>query len=178
MQRERPAPSLLQVVVIAALAFAVVAFLIIAFNTGDLLWFWPVFDGLPAAIVVHCYGQDVAVNPGDPAYTPVNTAVNDSLYGTKRWDSLSMSEVTYSEYQTSDVMMVIELSYDPPTRIHSFYKFFKHLDTLVIPLDGRHASSNSVFGRMRGYPVAGSLHVETVEPILTAVEAQGLCQKR
>ena len=69
-----------------------------------------------------------------------------------------------------------QLSHVVPTS--SGFKFFKRLDTIIVPLDGRHASGNSVFGRLRGYPVAGSLHVETIEPILTTVEAQGLCQKR
>jgi hypothetical protein len=155
----------------------VIAFAIIAMNTGDILWFIPIFNGKPQSIVVHCYGEDVHVEPWNSAYEPLNLAVNESLSGSKRWDPLSMSDQTYSDYQTSTTMMVLELTYDPPERIHSSYKFFKNLDKLVIPLDGRHASSNSVFGRLHGLMLAGSMHVKTTEKIVTALEQQELCRK-
>jgi hypothetical protein len=176
MQRERPKTSLLQVVIIAAVIFSAIVFFVIVINTGDLLWFVPSFNGLPAQIVVHCYGQDVTVNPGDAAFERLNEAVNQSLSGSKRWDSLSLSEATYQEYQDSPTMLVVELSYDPVVRIHSFYKFFKNVDTIIIPLDGRHASSNSIFGRVRELSVAGSFHVESLQLVTTALGEQGICQ--
>jgi hypothetical protein len=61
-------------------------------------------------------------------------------------------------------------------RIHSFYKFFKNVDTIIIPLDGRHASSNSIFGRVRELSVAGSFHVESLQLVTTALGEQGICQ--
>lgn len=128
-------------------------------------------------MLVHCYGHDVVINPGDSSYQVVNEAVNSTLSGSKRWDQLSLSDVTYAEYQTSPNMMVMELSYDPPARIHSFYMFFKNVDTMIIPLDGRHASINTVFGRLRGYNEAGSLHVATSQPILDALEREDICRK-
>jgi hypothetical protein len=176
MDRARTTPSLLQVAVIAIVGVALLAFLVISFNTGDLLWFLPTFNGLPANMVVHCYGQDVVIEAGNPSYQAVNEAVNSSLSGSKRWDSLSMSDITYEEYQTSPSVMVIELRYDPPTRIHSIYKFYKNVDTIVIPLDGRHASTNAVFGHLRGYMIAGSLHVDSMEPIVNALAEEGICQ--
>jgi hypothetical protein len=178
MDRARTEPSLLQILVIAIIAVVLLAFLIISLNTGDLLWFLPNFDGLPARILVHCYGQDMIVNAGDPSYQAVNEAVNSSLSGSKRWDSLSMSDITYAEYQTSPNMMVMELPYDPPARIHSFYRFFKNFDTLIIPLDGRHAATNAVFGLMMGNIEAGSMHVATTQPILDVLEREGLCSKK
>ena len=167
----------MQVTTIAGAIFFFIVFAIISMNTGDILWFWPVFNENPQQVIVHCYGEDVTVESWASAYGPVNLAVNESLSGTKRWDSLSMSDATYSDYQINATMMVLELVYDPPARIHSFYKFFKNLDRLIIPLDGRHASSNSVFGRLREQTLAGSLHVETTELIVTALEDQGLCRK-
>jgi hypothetical protein len=146
-------------------------------NTGDILWFWPIFNGNPHRIVVHCYGEDMVIEPGEASFEPVNSAVNDSLSGTKRWDSLSMSDNTYADYQTSSVMMVLELGYNPPTRIHSYYKFFKNIDTIIIPLDGRHASANTVFGRLRGNTLAGSFHVDSITNIVTTLGEHELCQK-
>lgn len=176
MDQARPNPSLLQAGIIALIAVVVVAFLIISLNTGDLLWFVPTFDGRPTSMLVHCYGQEVVINAGDPSYQPVNEAVNEALSGSKRWDSLSMSDSTYAEYQTNPTMLVIELMYSPPTRIHSFYKFYKNVDTIVIPLDGRHASTNAVFGYHLGNMIAGSLHVDSMEPILNALAEEGICQ--
>jgi len=175
MLKERPSPSILQGAIIAAVIFFVIVFAIITMNTGDILWFWPIFDGESQRIVIHCYGKDVVVQPNDPSYDLVNSAVNDSLSGSKRWDSLSMSDATYDDYQISSVMMVLELGYNPPTRIHSFYKFFKNIDTIVIPLDGRHASTNTVFGRLRGNTLAGSMHVENIQNMITTLGEQELC---
>ncbi len=177
MLKERPAPSVLQVVVIAGVIFLVIVLVIISMNTGDILWFWPVFSGDAQRVVVHCYGNDVIVEPGDASYEAINSAVKDSLTGKKRWDSLSMSDVTYEEYQTSPVMMVVELGYNPPTRVHSFYKFFKSVDTLVIPLDGRHAAFETVFGRFRDHTLAGSFHVKDTSNIMTILNEQELCQQ-
>jgi hypothetical protein len=178
MDTPRPKASLLQAAIIAIVAIAMLAYLVISLNTGDLQWFLTGFDGLPVSIMVHCYGQDVVVNAGDPSYQAVNQAVNSSLSGSKRWDQLSISDVTYAEYQTSPDSMVIELFYDPPVRIHSFYKFFKNVNTLVIPLDGRHASSNAVFGYLRDYMIPGSLHVDSMQPIVDVLAQEGLCSKR
>jgi hypothetical protein len=169
-------PSLLSMLGITLPIIAVMFVLIVAFNTGDLLWFYPVFDEVPVGMTVHCYGETVEVRPGDPAFTVLNTAVNQVISGTKRWDQLSLSDVTYEEYQTSDQMVVLELYYEPPVRIHSAYKFMKNIDTIVIPLVGRHAQSNAIFGRLGEFIAAGSFHFKTMAPIEQAVQAAGLCQ--
>jgi hypothetical protein len=170
-------PSMLKAALFGIGIFAVMYFLIIAMNTRDLLWFWPGFDEVPVAITVHCYGTDVQVAPGQPAFEVVNNAVNTSLTGVKRWDQISMSDSSYQEYQTSPTMMVIELSYDPPVRIHSQYAFFKNVNKLIIPLDGRHASTFPVFGRTGEFTNSGSYHVKSTAPIITALQEQGICTK-
>src|SRR4030066_2237124 len=156
-----PTPSLLKAALIGLGIFSLMCFMIIAMSTRDLLWFWPGFDEVPASITVHCYGMDVQVEPGQPAFEVLNDAVNTSLTGAKRWDQISMSDSSYLEYQTSPAMMVVELSYDPPVRIHSQYAFFKNCNRLIIPLDGRHASTNPVFGRTGDYSNSGSYHLKS-----------------
>jgi hypothetical protein len=170
-------PSLLKAALFGIGIFAVMLFLVTAMNTRDLLWFWPVFEEVPVEITVHCYGTDVQVKSGQPAFEAVNNAVNTSLSGVKRWDQLTMSDSTYQEYQTSPTVMVIELHYDPPVSIHSQYAFFKDVNRLIIPLDGRYASINSVFGRTGGFSNSGSYHVKSTAPILTALQEQGVCTK-
>ena len=170
-------PSLFNCALIGIGIFAVMLFMVTALNTGDLLWFWPVFEEVPVDIVVHCYGADVQIKPGQPAFEVVNNAVNSSLTGVKRWDDLSMSDTTNQEYQTSPTMMVIELQYDPPVTIHSQYAFFKDVNRLIIPLDGRHALTNPVLGRTGEFTNSGSYHVKSTEPIVTALQEQGICTK-
>jgi hypothetical protein len=171
-------PSLLKAGISGVVIFGVILFVAIAMNTGDLLWFWPIFKEVPVDIIVHCYGTKVDVKPGQPAFEAVTNAVNTSLTGVKRWDDLSMSDTTYQEYQTSLSVMVIELRYDPPATIHSQYAFFKSVNWLIIPLDGRHASTNAVFGLEGKFTDPGAYHVNSTAPIITALQAQGICTKR
>jgi hypothetical protein len=170
-------PSLLKAGLLGIVIFATMLFLITAMNTGDLLWFWPNFQEVPVEITVHCYGTDLQVDPGQPAFEAVNNAVNASLSGSKRWDQLSMSDETYQEYQTNPAVMVVEMSYDPPVRIHSQYSFFKHVDKLIIPLDGRHVSTNPVFGRTGEFTNSGSYHIKSTASIAEALQGQGICAK-
>ena len=168
-------PSLLSMVFITLPIIVAAVFFIIAFNTGDLLWFWPEFEETPLDMTLYCYGEAVTIKPGDPAFAALNAAVNAVLSGRKRWDPLSLSDETYAEYQTSDQMVVLQLYYDPPVRIHSASKFMKSIDSIVIPLVGRHAQYNTIFGRLGDYIAAGSFHFKTMAPIEEAVVAQGLC---
>ena len=84
MLTERPRPSYVQMLLVTVLIIFIIAFAIISMNTGDILWFWPVFDGKPQSIIVHCYGEDVHVETWNSAYEPLNLAVNQSLSGSKR----------------------------------------------------------------------------------------------
>jgi len=170
-------PNLLQMAVISIALMAALVFFIIAVNTGDLLWFSSGYDEVAYRIVVHCYGSDVEVEPGSPEFTALNSAVNESLSGSKRWDELTMSDETYQDYQSSPVSMVVELTYSYPVGIHSQYKFYKSLDTLIIPLVGRHSEYNSIFGRRGEFFLSGSFHVKSIAPILEAVQENGICQK-
>ncbi len=66
-----PSPSALKAGISGVVIFGLIIFAVIAMNTGDLLWFWPVFKEVPVGIIVHCYGTDVEVKPGQPAFEVV-----------------------------------------------------------------------------------------------------------
>lgn len=104
---------------LAVLFIAPVIYLIIALNTGDLLWISPFFNADPVAIVVHCYGEDVPIEPSSEGFREINSLVQQTLTGRKRWDPFTMSAVTYEEYQSHPAMMVLELFYGSKIRIHS-----------------------------------------------------------
>jgi hypothetical protein len=175
MDTQPASPSLLRFFGLAILFIAPLIYLIIALNTGDLLWISPFFNAEPAAIVVHCYGEDVPIDPKTEQFRQLNGLVKQTLTGRKRWDPLTMSAVTYEEYQSHPKMMVLELFYGAKIRIHSRYKFFSNVDTLVIPLEGRHAQTNAIFGRTNEYISVGSLHVKTVTPLVEYLSNEGLC---
>lgn len=153
----------------------VIYYLVLAMNTGDARWFLPGFSEQANEIIIHCFGEDVVVSATDPHFQPLNELINATLTGSKRWDPLSMSDVTYSEYQEHPDMMVLEIRYAPPVRVHSNTKYFSGVDTLIIPLVGRHAQYNTIFGRANDNTTAGSLHVDDVSALSEYLAAQGIC---
>ena len=163
---------------IAVLFLAPLIYLIIAMNTGDLLWASPVFNYQPQTIVVHCFGEDVYIEWGTSEFDELTESVNQSLTVRKRWDPLSISVETYQDYQSHPQMMVVELTYSEPIRVHSRYKFFSNVDRIIIPLVGRHAQTNAVFGRRYDFPAPGSFHVGTTASIKDYLAERGLCSEQ
>ncbi len=159
----------------AVLTIVPIIYLIIAINTGDLLWASPIFNYEPRSIVIHCFGEDVYPEAGSAAFMAITDLVNRSLSGRKRWDSLSLSDSTYQDYQSHPQMMVVELFYSEPIRIHSRFKFFSNVNRIIIPLVGRHAQLNSVFGRRNDFPAAGSFHVNDLAPLKAYLSENELC---
>jgi hypothetical protein len=176
-QKQQNLPSVLNMVWIAIIPILIIAYSVIALNTGDWLWFSTKFDSRPNQIILHCYGEDVVVDPFSQGFADITRLVNENLSGSKRWDPLSLSENTYQDYQTHPKMMTLELHYPQAVRIHSSTIFFSNVDTLIIPLEGRHASVGAIFGRTQdGDPVAGSLIAENTPIIARHLSAVGLCQ--
>ncbi len=171
----RHPPSVLGLLLVVIPSIAIAFYLIISLTTGDWLWFNPTFDETPRAILVHCYGKTLEIEPGSYHFGALTEIVNKALSGRKRWDSLSLSAATYHDYQTHPKMAALELFYHEPVRIHTTYKFFSEVESLIIPLDGRHAETLAVFGLNRGIPSAGSLHIKTTQPIQEYLRNQKLC---
>lgn len=177
MPEVKPAtPKVFEMALITTVLIALLVYFVISLNTQDLLWFIPTFDEVPRQIVVHCYGNDVEVEPST-AFEAINEAFNETLSGRKRWDQLTMSDETYQEYLNSPTMMTLELVYDPTVRVHSHYAFYKNVNRMFVPLDGRHASTNAIFGRVGDFTLSGSFHVNSIAPVLEAVQENEICQK-
>lgn len=159
----------------AVVVLAPLIYLIIAINTGDLLWASPVFNYQPQTLTIHCFGEDVYLEHGTSDFEEMVALINARLSGRKRWDSVTISDETYQDYQSHPQMMVVELTYPEPIRVHSRYKFFSNVDHLIIPLVGRHAQTNAIFGRRAEYPAAGSFHVSDMTEIKDFLEMNNLC---
>ena len=80
----REQPSFLRMLLSMIPILLVIVYVFIALGANDFLWFWPIFDGEPKQITVHCYGEDVVLNPGTEQYAIVNTSVNEFLSGGKK----------------------------------------------------------------------------------------------
>jgi hypothetical protein len=159
----------------AVLFLAPLIYGIIALNTGDLLWVSPVYNYQPQTITIYCFGGDVYLESGSADFEQMTELVNQSMTGRKRWDSLSLSDATYEDYQSHPQMMVVELTYSNPIRVHSRYKFFSNVDRIIIPLVGRHAQSNAVFGRRLNFQIPGSFRVDDMKPVKDYLAENDLC---
>lgn len=168
-------PSLINLLVTAGVLITTLVYALIALNTRDPLWFTSSFDERPEQIIVNCYGEQLIIRPEDSRYDGLVNQVNEILSGKKYWDSLTISDESYQEFQISDVMMVVELYYSPRVRIHSMYKYFSDLDSIIIPLDGRHSQTNGIFGRQNNFSTAGSLHFENMPKVREYMETNGIC---
>jgi len=175
-EHEARQPSILGLISTIVLFVLITVYGVISLNTRDLLWFWPKFENQPARILVHCYGEDVEITSASQFLDPMAQILNRTLSGEKRWDPLSLSEITFDEYRTSSRMLTVEVYYPDPVRIHTQTAFFSNVDILVIPLDARHSASNTLFGRTQaGDQAAGSLHVESLDDLRGYLYTHGIC---
>ena len=171
----RQEPSLWPLLMIVAVIVGVSVYAIVSVLAGDALWFSRDFEATPSAILVHCYGESLEIPPGSADFPGLTGAVNRALSGRKRWDSLSLSQGTYEDYQTRTDTVVVELFYPEPLRIHTNTRLFSNVSNLIIPVEGRHSETNAVFGRHQGNPAGGSLHVQTTDPIRTYLADRDIC---
>ncbi len=168
-------PNILSFIATTVFVIIALTYVFIAFSTEDTLWFISTFEEEPREVFINCYGEEILFHPGTPEFDSIVTTVNAVLSEDKNWDSLSMSAETYSAYKIDSKMLVMELRYPKPVRVHSYYKYFSNLNTIVIPLDGRHASAHAIFGTINNIPSAGSLHYDRIPDIRTHIESEGIC---
>lgn len=174
-QNRQKQPSIMGMFATVGIILVIVFYAMVSMNTGDPLWFYPVFSEMPASVTVLCYGEEVDVHPNSAEFGTLTEIFNQHFSGYKNWDSLSMSQTSWADYQTNDQFATLVMSYGEPVRVHSIYKYFSNVDTLVVPLDGRHSSSRAVFGMANQEPGAGALHMETIDPIVDYVSGTGIC---
>lgn len=160
--------------------FAILAFIYLSLTayTKDALWFYPVFEAQPAFAVLRCYGEEILIQKDSSHLASITAMVNEQISGDKRWDELNLTDETFQYYQTSDLMMLLELHYEESQRIHSFSPFFSNFDALLIPLDGRHAEKTIIFSLVKGKPSGGSFHLTTFDPVMEYIESAGLCKRK
>lgn len=171
--KKQPSVTNLAVVLVLFIALAFYGFM--AVSLGDALWFTTDFTAQPSGITVYCYGDAQPIDQEAAAFEDINALLSQSLSGYKFWGQTSMSDTTYVDYVEGSNSVVIEVSYPESVRVPSLYKFFSAIDTLVIPLEGRHADKSPVFGRNMGNTTAGALFIESNEPLKTYISNNDIC---
>lgn len=175
-EHEARQPSILGLISTIVLFVLITVYGVISLNTRDLLWFWPKFENQPTRILVHCYGEDVEITDASQNFEPMTDMVNRTLSGEKRWDPLSLSDATYAEYQTSPGVLTMEVFFPESVRVHTQTAYFSNVDILVIPLDARHSTYNTLFGRTQaGDQAAGSLHVDSLDELRAYLYTHAIC---
>ena len=169
--------SLLDFIVTIAVSAALFGYLSIAIYTKDLLWGWPVFDARPVSGLVRCYGEEVILEENTTHLLAISGMVNEQLTGKKRWDELNLSVQTHDEYLSTSRMMILELFYNSPQRLHSSSPFFSGFNSLLIPLDGRHSDASIVFALIDGSPGGGSYHVQDFQNVVNYLAQNDICTK-
>lgn len=172
---ERSQPSILNLFGTVILFVVAAGYGIISLSTEDPIWFVQSFEEQADEVIVYCMGREVSFRSDSPHLEQLNALFNEALSGSKNWDSLTMSHETYAYYQTSQAVIALEFRYSPPVRVHSIYKYFSGLDAMVVPLVGRHAKLNAVFGRIGEENTSGALHVGSTAGLLAYIASSGLC---
>lgn len=172
----RSQPSILKLLMVGLITVLIVVYFIVAVTTQDILWLWPRFDAQPSAVVVYCYGSRIEIEAEDSRYPDLVSGLHDGLFGLKHWTELSLSQATLDNYRDEGGdEVVVEYQFPTPVRIHSHYRLYSNVEALIVPLEGRHADAQSVFGLSRGRPSAGSFHLSGTVDLRNSLRDSGLC---
>ncbi len=172
----RSQPSILKLLTVGLALVLLVFYLIMSITTQDTLWFWPVFDAEPSVVVVYCYGSQVEIEAEDQGFQDLVAELRRGLFGLKHWTELSLSQATLEEYRDAGSdEVVLEYQFPAPVRIHSHYRLYSSIEALIVPLEGRHSTANSVFGLSRGRPTAGSLRLRDMVDFRGILRENDLC---
>jgi hypothetical protein len=169
--------SLLDFLLTIILAIAGFLYLIMAAYSHDPLWFWPKFSDMPAQIIIRCHGSERTLERNSKEAGEIAALTNDQISGDKRFDILNLTDPTYHYYETDPGVVTLELVYSDPVRIHFPNMFFTNITSLLIPLEGRYASSSIVFGLINGVPAGGSFHMKSNQAIIDYLDRSALCNK-
>jgi hypothetical protein len=141
----------------------------------DLLWFWPVFDARPVQVEISCRGERILLMGDSALASELTLLVNEQLSARKRFDPLSLSTASMDYFRADPGVVTLEFIYGDPVRVHLPTMYFTGITSLLIPLQGRYASTDVVFGLINDRVSGGSIHVGTIQPLRQAVNASGLC---
>jgi hypothetical protein len=159
------------VLLMAALALLIV-YVTVSVTTGDLTWFLKGFRTMPARMVVyHHEGKRTELQPGDPGFAELASAVQACLAeGAERPSGIGFSDASlldaYSQYVS------LEVFFDRPVKLHAWFDTGAPTQ-MLFPITGRHSELSLVLLGNNGKYLASPPSLKTTEPIRHALQALG-----
>jgi hypothetical protein len=158
-------------------SFALILFLTIAalvyftpvVQTGNLLWFLPVFNDKAEQIVVYRRGEQFTLTPNDPDYDELTAVANRLISKIKAVHAtFGISDSGLEELRTEGV--AVELYYAEPLKLpHSAN--LGGPNQLLIPLSSYYVENPVVIRGFDGEYWGAALRVGDLGPLQAAVEA-------
>jgi hypothetical protein len=151
---------------------AVVIYGSISLAAQDPVWFLTSFNEKPIRVIVYNTGKKTVLEPGQPGFTEVSTAILSSLnLGVARQSGIGLSEGSLQDAYTK--FETVEVFYSHPVKLHA--PFSTHLATqMLFPITGRHSELAVVFLGYGGNYMSDSPALNSTEPISKALSALGL----
>jgi hypothetical protein len=143
------------------------------FTTRNPNWFrrtQPVYT--PERLDIYADGTVTEVGPGDIGFDRLVEALNATLSRFTNYDKVDvgLSDETLGDYEERGVVVVAhygeDLQFNLPVR-------FVNVNTLLIPIVGRHSNARYVFLGTDSAYQAGALQVENREPLDRALQELG-----
>ncbi len=150
-----------------------ILWLINALNTNNVLWFLPIQPIYePSRIVIRNYGETVTIRRGEPGYSELKDALNETFSG---FDNtalvpIGLSEETVRRYNEEE--LVLEAYYADDITFNTSVRM-KHIRQLLMPIDATHAGNRYLFIGANGTWNAGAMVVEDDQPIMDAMRLLG-----
>jgi hypothetical protein len=143
----------------------------VTLTTRDPLWFLGRFQGQPSRIVVYHAGQRTELQPGQPGFDELASAVQTSLgEGFAHLSSIGFSEGTLQDAYT--LYVTLEVFFAQPVELHTWFPTGRTTQ-MLFPITGRHSEQPLVLLGEDGNYRAGAPVLNTAEPIHQALQSLG-----
>lgn len=169
-----PKARLREPILILAFVFLIIFWAVNALNTGNAFWFIPFQPTFqPTRIVVRNYGETIDLQLGDPGFSELSAALNETFvngFDNTSLISIGLSDETLRRYAEEE--LVIEAYYGEGISFNTRVRM-SNVTQLLVPLDGTHADSRYLFFGGRGMWLAGAMVLSDDAPLRDAMRALG-----
>jgi hypothetical protein len=149
-------------------------YFLVSFHTQDPVWFWPIFDYQPSAIIVHCDGRTISLAADSPQFIPLTHLINQQISLERHLDGDMIGDMARQEFLREGYVS-IELHYPQPVRIHSPHTYFAQVDSLLMVLSGKQSHWTYLYASYQNDPLPGSIRVTPNQAIAEFVVQHRLC---
>lgn len=146
---------------------------VIAFNTGDALWFATNTEvSQPLRIVIRDGGERTVYQPGDPAFETLAPVVEQAIsdLNNNALIEIGLSDITLADY--NDKYTVMEIHYDQPIKFGTTFRTGEPTH-LLVPITGRHSGAGLFFRGDTNEWFYGALRMADPIPLYDALADLG-----